>query len=82
MCIRDRVGGDLWHLSEIDCTSPTHCWYLGDEDTERYNNNMNNSLVSPEIKLGLNPLLTFIANVSREQYEAVRQFLVYGSEKK
>lgn len=63
------IGGDLWRLSEIDCTSPTHCWYLGDEDTERYNNNMNNSLVSPEIKLGLNPLLTFIKNVSREQYD-------------
>ncbi len=56
------VAGDLWHLSELDHLSPTQCWYFGDENTMRYNNNMNNSLLSPEIKLGKNPLLTFFKN--------------------
>jgi parallel beta-helix repeat protein len=61
------TGGDLWHLSEKSYfTSPTHCWYLGDEDTMRYNNNMNNSLVSPDVKLGENPWLIFMVNATRE----------------
>jgi hypothetical protein len=62
-------GGDLWHISEIDCTSPTYCWYLGDENTMRYNNNMNNSLVSPNIKIGVNPILTLFGRAARDYYD-------------
>jgi hypothetical protein len=64
------IGGDLWHLSEKDCTTPTHCWHLGDENTMRYNNYMNNSLLSPNIELGKNPLLTFISRDSHETYDS------------
>jgi len=65
------IGGDLWHLSEADSysTSPTHCWYLGNENTIRYNNNMNNSLVSPEIKLGKNPMLSFFSKAETESHD-------------
>jgi len=62
------IGGDLWHLSEINCVSPTHCWYLGDENTIRYNDNMNNSILSPEIKLGEKPWLVFTINATFEYY--------------
>ena len=67
------IGDDLWHLSEADYyyTSPTHCWYLGDEDTMRYNNNMNNSLVSPKIELGVNPLLTFYLKAEKESHDSL-----------
>jgi len=65
------IGGDLWHLSEIDCTttSPTHCWYLGDEKTIRYNNNMGNSLISPKITLGINPRVTFYVKSEKESHD-------------
>jgi len=61
------IGDNLWHISEIDCGSPIHCWYLGNESTMRYNNNMNNSLVSSNIKLGEKPLLIFISNIEKEE---------------
>jgi len=70
----DHTGGtgdDLWHVSEIDATTTTHCWHLGDEVTRRYHNDMNNSLVSTEIELGEKPFLTFFANVAIETYDSL-----------
>ncbi len=68
----EGIGGDLWHLSENNYVSPKHCWYLGDENTMRYNNYMNNSLVSPEIKLGEKPWLIFMSNLSKDYYDDLR----------
>jgi len=64
------ISGDLWHISENNSASPTHCWYLGNENTERYNNDMNNSLVSNEIELGENPILTFVTAIEAEKYDS------------
>jgi len=61
------IGGNLWHVSDLDCGSPIHCWCLGNESTMRYNNDMNNSLVSSSIKLGEKPLLIFISNIEKEE---------------
>jgi len=65
----DGIGGDLWHLSQVDYRSPSHCWYLGDEHINHYTNNMNNSLVSPEIHLGEKPFLNFVAYENMEKYQ-------------
>ncbi len=67
------TGGDLWHLTETDCTyiSPSHCWCLGDENTMRYNNNMDNSLVSPEIKLGIDSVVSFYAKAEIDFYDSL-----------
>jgi hypothetical protein len=65
------VGGDLWHLSEVDSRSPTHCWYLGDEESGRYYNNMDNSLISLAIHLGEKPLLTFPARGLHEIWDTL-----------
>lgn len=70
----DHTGGygfDLWHLSEIDSVSSTHCWYLGDETTRRYRNNMDNSLISPRITLGEKPFLLFILQGAIENCDAL-----------
>lgn len=44
---------DLWHLSEHRSNSPTHAWYYGDEETQRYDTGGANSgtLTSPAIEL-------------------------------
>jgi hypothetical protein len=67
----EGIGGDLWHLSEINYSSPTHCWYLGNEKTMRYNNTMNNSVVSSYITLGEKPLLTVNGQYSKEYFDSI-----------
>jgi hypothetical protein len=76
-------GGDLWHLSDMDCTvnSPTHCWYFGNESSMRYNNNMNNSLVSPKIKLGKNPLLIFHQKGNMEYNDGINLEIISENRK-
>ena len=58
--------GNLWHITTNDYYSPNHCWSLCNEENNRYLNNINNSLVSPEITLGDNPVITFNTKQSIE----------------
>jgi len=62
------ISGDLWHLSDFDSHSSSHCWRMQNENTHRYNNSMNDSLMSPVIQLGGKPMLHFVYRGCVEEY--------------
>jgi len=50
---------DQWHVSTRRYDSPGHSWYCGLEAAGQYSSNQNAVLISPEILLGNNAVLTF-----------------------
>ncbi|MBD3367827.1 MAG: T9SS type A sorting domain-containing protein [Candidatus Eisenbacteria bacterium] len=54
-------ANDLWTLSELRARSGSMSWYCGDPATAEYTNNMDASLISPEVVLGEESELAFWA---------------------
>lgn len=59
----------LWHVTSIEKKSGKYSLYCGKEDEEVYENNMENSILSPEFTIPVKPLLQFY-----RKYE----FPIYG----
>ncbi len=48
---------DLWHRTTADKNSGSYSLYCGREDKQQYEDNMNNSIVSPEFFIPVEPVL-------------------------
>lgn len=57
---------DLWHITTNRSFSSSHSWYCGYDDTGRYDDSMEASLVTPPVLLGGNPVLRFMHWCSTE----------------
>ncbi len=58
--------GDPWHLTQHDWNSDDHAWYVGEEDSWQYANDLHGWLVSPPFTVGEEAQLSFWHRVDME----------------
>jgi hypothetical protein len=51
--------GDEWHVSQQEVHSEPYAWYCGSDEFESYDNDVDSSLVTPDVTLGAGPVLSF-----------------------
>jgi len=64
-------SNDMWHISSYRAYSAPNSWYCGQEPTHQYGNSMDAVLVTPEITLGTDAMLTFM-HWAEMEYDTVQ----------